>query len=57
MLLFVELKSSTGRLRPEQKEWRDVLGLPTNPLARWFLWRPQDWLDGTVERVLRGEAA
>lgn len=67
MLLFVELKSSTGRLRPEQKEWRDVLsslvtldigfGLPAIPVARWFLWRPQDWSDGVVERVLRGEAA
>lgn len=50
-LLFVELKSEKGKLRPEQVAWLDAL----NPLA--FVWRPADWLSGTVEHVLRDAAA
>lgn len=49
-VVWVELKSEKGRVRPEQQEWLEDL--------RWarqeaFLWRPSDYLCGTVERVLR----
>jgi hypothetical protein len=48
-ILWRELKSQTGRLRPEQQAWLDDLeaaGADTG------IWRPIDWLDGTVEREL-----
>jgi hypothetical protein len=51
-LLFVELKSAKGRLTAEQTEWLEALGF----VATVATWRPRDWLDGTVERVLRGES-
>ena len=51
-VLFVELKSTKGSLSPEQVVWRDVL---VRGGASWHLWRPADWLDGTIERVLRGQ--
>lgn len=53
VVLFIECKSATGRLRPEQERWRDVLLWPAGP--RWFLLRPQHWADGTIERLLRGD--
>lgn len=43
-VLFAELKSAAGRVRPEQRRWADVLG----PLHR--LWRPADW-DSIVEEL------
>ncbi len=48
-ILFRELKTMTGRLRPEQDAWlRDLktAGADTD------IWRPIHWLDGTVERDL-----
>lgn len=42
---LVELKSSRGRVSPEQKDWLDASG--------GVVWRPVHWLDGTVERALR----
>ena len=48
-LLFVELKSATGRLTAEQTEWLQALGF----VASVACWRPAHWLDGTVERMLR----
>jgi len=35
-VLFIEVKSSKGRLSPEQQEWLDVL--PNS-----YCWRPEDW--------------
>lgn len=49
-LIFAELKSQKGRLRPEQKLWLDALG--QIPGVDVFLWRPADWLDGTITSVL-----
>jgi hypothetical protein len=50
-LLFVELKSTKGRLTPAQSEWLEALGF----VASVATWRPCHYRDGTVERVLRGE--
>jgi hypothetical protein len=38
-VLFVELKTSTGRLSTPQKEWRDTLQAAG---GEWRLWRPED---------------
>ncbi|WIX75984.1 hypothetical protein QRX50_31490 [Amycolatopsis carbonis] len=38
VVLWAELKSDTGRLSPEQTEWRDAIGD-----GCWRLWRPRDW--------------
>lgn len=46
VVLFVELKSHTGRVRPEQQAWLDTL--PGS-----MVWRPQDWTDGTVVKTLQ----
>ena len=66
-VLFVELKTekgqlTTGRLLSTwdgrgrwvvgQDEWRDRL-LAAG--AKWILLRPSDWLNGTIERALKGE--
>ena len=49
--LFVELKSAKGRVRPEQEAWLcDLSGCEGVESA---LWRPSDWLDGTIEAALR----
>lgn len=42
-VLNAELKTNTGNLRPEQRQWRDNIG-PT-----WRLWRPRDWSDILAE--------
>lgn len=52
-LLFVELKAARGRFAPEQMVWRDAI---VQAGQEWYGWRPQDWIDGTVERVLRQPA-
>ena len=48
-VLFVELKSAKGVMTPYQVMWLDMLkacGL------RAFVWKPKDWLNGEVEKVL-----
>jgi len=47
-LLFVELKTNVGRVRPEQKHW--LAGLAACGLET-YLWRPRDW--PTIEATLR----
>lgn len=47
-LLFVELKSERGRLRPEQRVWLEDLALCDSVHAR--LWRPGDWTE--IEKAL-----
>jgi hypothetical protein len=48
-VLFRELKSAAGRLSPDQETWRDRLSANG---ADWALWRPCDWLDGTITTEL-----
>ena len=45
-VIFAELKSARGRLRPEQRRWETELGG-----QEYYLWRPADWDD--IQRILR----
>jgi hypothetical protein len=49
-VLWLELKRQTGRVRPEQQAFLSRL-VRAGQDARVI--RPADWLDGTVERLLR----
>jgi hypothetical protein len=46
-IVFAELKSEKGRVRPEQQDWLDELAVCC---VEAYLWRPSDWPD--VERWL-----
>lgn len=48
-LLFVELKSQTGKLEPAQIAWRDVL---LGAGQEWYCWRPTDWHHRIIESCL-----
>lgn len=52
-LLFVELKSQKGRLRTEQEVWIDALRCSA-PFGTHevYVWKPKDWVDGTIDKVL-----
>ena len=50
-LLFCELKTTRGRLRPEQETWLAALGIKHTAVV----WRPCDWDSGEVQRVLLAE--
>lgn len=39
-VIFVELKSQQGRIRPEQQQWLDSLQAVG---AEAYVWRPSDW--------------
>ena len=39
-LVFAELKTDSGRLRPEQLQWLESLRRTCNEV---YVWRPQDW--------------
>lgn len=47
-LLFVELKTETGRVAPAQQAWLDTLAACGAQVA---VWRPSDW--PLVEAILR----
>lgn len=47
-MLFVELKTSTGKLTRDQVEWGGAL---LKAGATWTRWRPEDW--ATIEATLR----
>jgi hypothetical protein len=52
--LWVELKREMGpgrraQLTPRQEVWKRLCEANNQP---WYLWRPSDWLDGTIERIL-----
>lgn len=48
--IFVELKATDGRVRPEQVEWLDLLAEGGEIV---HLWRPEHWLDGTIACELK----
>ncbi|PFG19853.1 VRR-NUC domain-containing protein [Serinibacter salmoneus] len=50
-LVFRELKSAKGRLRPEQRDWLDDLRAAGVDAG---VWRPADLVGGVIERELRG---
>lgn len=52
-LVFAELKTAAGRVRPEQKAWLAALGIRHEA----YLWRPADWFSGEIQRVLLGKRA
>lgn len=49
LLLYRELKTMRGTVTAHQRRWLDAL---TAAGANAAVWRPTDWLDGTVERAL-----
>ena len=54
-VVFVELKSSKGKLSPEQEVWRSALWdaeLSGTNIA-YVVWRPADWTSGRIEAILR----
>jgi len=54
-LIFAELKTSKGRLRPAQIEWLGALReVARDRGLEVYEWRPADWIDGTIEQILRG---
>jgi hypothetical protein len=48
-VLFVELKAKAGRLSAEQDAWLEAL-----PEQETYVWRPEHWASGAIERTLRG---
>jgi hypothetical protein len=57
-VLFSELKRQTERQSPAQRVWERLLRAvgPTVHIE-YYLWRPSDWLDGTITRLLQSRAA
>lgn len=53
-LLLIELKSQTGKLRPEQEKWLAALYRGGHEAG---VWRPDLWRDGSIQRVLLAERA
>jgi len=51
-VLFFECKSEKGIPSVEQRDWIDALNYNRK---RCFLVRPSHWLNGSVEKMLRGE--
>lgn len=49
-VLFVELKTDTGKLEPEQRAWRDALQKAEG--VTWHLWSPS-MLDEVAEELRR----
>ena len=49
MILFAELKTRTGKTSPEQDRWLELL---RSTFTSVHIWRPKDWIEGTIERVL-----
>ena len=52
-VVFAELKSAKGRVRPAQRVWLDRLEAAG---AETYLWRPSDW-DGSIVPALAAEPA
>lgn len=52
-LLFAELKSARGTVEPDQRAWLTLLGTVGGQVEV-YEWRPVDWVDGTIRRILDG---
>lgn len=52
-LIFVELKSEKGRIRPEQDVWLHHLGMRHEA----YVWRPVHWETGVIRRILTEQRA
>jgi hypothetical protein len=50
-IIFAELKSHSGTLTQEQQIWLDRLRMAGCEV---YVWRPIDWLNGTVGELLVG---
>lgn len=48
-IIFAELKSKTGTLKPAQRRWRNII---RDAGGEWYLWYPGDLRDGTIRAVL-----
>jgi hypothetical protein len=49
-IILAELKSETGTLSDSQKEWQRVAKLAHIKRVV-CVWRPRDWVRGTIERI------
>lgn len=49
-IIFAELKTDSGKLRPAQEDWLDALSRVRRVTVR--VWRPQDWPE--IEQALGG---
>jgi hypothetical protein len=52
-VLAVELKTATGRLRPDQELWRDQLGAGERAVLTWHQVRPDSSLDALLAELSR----
>ncbi len=55
-LLLVELKSARGRLSPQQVWWHQLAKAVEKVapgVVGVHVWRPEQWMDGTIEEELR----
>jgi hypothetical protein len=48
-VIAVEIKGDGDSLRPEQSEWLTAFRLAG---IEAYVWRPRDWLDGTIDEIL-----
>lgn len=55
-LIFAELKTGKGKLSLEQGLWFARLFdvEDSNPQVEVHIWRPDDWVSGRIEKILRG---
>lgn len=56
-IVYAELKAQKGKLREEQNAWLRVLTAISEDeggvQVRYYIWRPEDWLNGRIEKALR----
>jgi hypothetical protein len=52
-IMYVELKAERGKLSHNQMAW---LGALEDAGGEMHVWKPRDWLDGTIQNVLSRKA-